>query len=82
MPFAPDQTRSAAQQTAINEMAELNENRIRLRQLQNEAEPHVTVIARPSESYVEEMVRYWEFERMGTTNQLNQTSTYPSPYPY
>jgi hypothetical protein len=82
--FEPDQTRSVAQQTALNEMAALNENRIRLRQLENESEPQITIIARPSEDYIKGTIRYWEFERMGMTNSnpLYRTSTYPSPYPY
>jgi hypothetical protein len=71
-------------QTAINEMAALNENRIRLRQLENESEPQRTMIARPSEYYIKGTIRYWEFERMGMTNlgQSSQTSTCLSPYPY
>jgi hypothetical protein len=79
-----DQTPVAAQPTALDELAALNENRIRLRQLENESEPETTIIARPSEYYLNGRIRYWEFERMGMTNrnQTPQGTTYPSPYPY
>lgn len=82
--FVNARPRAQDQQTLNNEMAALTENRIRLRQLQNESDPQITIIARPSEHYIKGTVRYWEFERMAITNcsQLYQTSTYTSPFPY